>query len=134
MRDVYLASRTGIPNVIEAYVNNLVFNVPAPPRGLTKVMYEFIAKENQGRILQMYQPPINKLPFVNLSHFRLMMSRVELDDIIIIFTALLLEKRILIVAENIDILVPICLSLHSLIHPFEYSVFVPVLLEKFKIL
>ena len=51
----------------------------------------------------------------------------EVDIIIRCFTELLFEEKILIVMENTEDLLPVCMALHSLIYPLKYCIVVPFL-------
>ena len=51
----------------------------------------------------------------------------EVDTIIRVFTELLFEEKILIVMDNTEDLLPICMALHSLIYPLQYCTVVPYL-------
>ena len=68
----------------------------------------------------MSQPPLNNLPFVNYNFFRVLFSKVSEADIITLFTNLLLERSLLIVSEDLQDLLPIAISLQSLLYPFQW--------------
>ena len=82
-------------NIIEAYINKLVLECPSPPRGLVNVLLERYSRP--GTIMELTQPPINELPFVNRTFFYTMISNMTLDGIVQIFTNLLVEKPVIIV-------------------------------------
>jgi len=48
----------------------------------------------------MSQPPSLKLPYTNNSFFELLLDSIDPDDIITIFTVMLLEKKILLIAPK----------------------------------
>jgi len=59
----------------------------------------------------------------------MLLELVSIDDIITIFTHMLFESKTLLIAEEIEQLVPISFALHSLIYPFKMCLFVPCLLN-----
>jgi hypothetical protein len=67
LEDLYAASKNHMINIIEAYVNKLVLECPCPPRGLVKVKLEKFS--SPGNFLELTQPPINELPYVNRTFF-----------------------------------------------------------------
>lgn len=92
LEDLYRASRHHVFNVLESYINKLVLETPAPPRGLVQVRYNKFSKQHQT--IELKQPPINKLPYVNNSFFNCLFKLIDLDDIVTIFTHLLVEKDV----------------------------------------
>ena len=61
------------------------------------------------------------LPYISDSFFNLLLQRVNTDTIIKIFTHLLCEEKIILVADNEKELIPLWLALHSLVYPFSYA-------------
>jgi len=78
----------------------------------------------------MSQPAILELPYANNSFFQLLLDKLKPDDIITIFTVMMLEKKILLIAPKEEQLLPLSFALHSLIYPFKYCIFVPQLERK----
>ena len=78
--DLYAASKNHMVNIIEAYVNKLVLECPSPPRGLVKVLLERYSRP--GTFMELTQPPINELPYVNRSFFFTMISNMTLESIV----------------------------------------------------
>ena len=79
-------------NIVEAYINKLVLECPCPPRGLKQVNLERFS--HPGTYIELKQPPINELPYVNRSFFYTMIQNLSLEHIIQIFTNLLMEKPV----------------------------------------
>ncbi len=50
--------------------------------------------------LTMSQPAILELPYANNSFFELLLDKLKPDDIITIFTVMLLEKKVLLIAPK----------------------------------
>lgn len=83
-----------------------------------------------GGELRINQPAINSLPFVNTSFFLVMMKFFSIDDLITIYTAMLFEQSVLIIADESKDLLKIAFSLHSLLYPFEVTTFIPYLIAE----
>ncbi len=75
----------------------------------------------------MSQPPINRLPFTNLSFLEILFSELSLDLIVTLFANLLLERSILVVSTRINHLAPITMGLAGLLVPFEWITCIPFL-------
>lgn len=79
--------------------------------------------------LEIALPYIEELPFVNQSHFEMLLESIHPDDIVTIFTHMLFEQKTLLIAPKVDQLVPISFALHSLIYPFNFCIYVPCILN-----
>jgi hypothetical protein len=112
-------------NILEAYVNKLVLECPAPPRGLVKVKLEKYSRP--GKFLELSQPPINELPFVNCSFFDVLFRNLTVDNIVQVFTHLLVQRPVIVVGNSAQNMLPIISSLSNLIHPFEIQYCLPLL-------
>ena len=77
--------------------------------------------------LEMSQPGIQELPYANHSFFEVLLQKIKPDEIITIFTVMLLEKKVLLIAPKEEQLLPLTFALHSLIYPFKYCNIVPYL-------
>lgn len=125
IEDLYSATRNYMVNVVEAYINKLVLECPAPPRGLVKVKLEKYSRP--GKFMELSQPPINELPFVNTQFFDTLFRNLTVDNIVQIYTHLLVEKPVIIVGSNVEYMLPIISSLSNLIHPFEIQYCLPLI-------
>jgi hypothetical protein len=74
-------------------------------------------------------PKIDELPYVNHSHFEALLSCIDQEDIVTIFTHLLFESKTLLIAQAPEHLVPLSFALHSLIYPFKMCIFVPCIMN-----
>ena len=61
------------------------------------------------------------LPYISDSFFNRLLNKVPTATIIQIFTHLLCEEKIILIASDPQELIPIWLALHSLIYPFKYA-------------
>jgi DENN (AEX-3) domain len=125
IEDLYLASKNHMVNILEAYINKLVLECPAPPRGLVKVKLE--RYNRPGKFLELTQPPINELPYVNESFFDTLFRNLTVENVVQIFTHLLVERPVIIVGTSVEMMLPIITALSNLIHPFELLVCLPLL-------
>jgi len=72
-------------------------------------------------------PDITDLPYANQSHFDKLLEMFDGNDIVRVFTSLLLEERVLLIMDNPEELLPVSYALQSLIYPFELTIFIPYL-------
>mmetsp|Transcript_64770 Transcript_64770/g.89610 ORF Transcript_64770/g.89610 Transcript_64770/m.89610 type:complete len:118 (-) Transcript_64770:2312-2665(-) len=59
-----------------------------------------------------------------------MIKYFSIDDLIHIYTAMLFEQSVLIIADESKDLLKIAFSLHSLLYPFEVTTFIPYLIAE----
>jgi len=111
-------------NTVEAYINKLVLECPAPPRGLAKVKLEKYSKP--GKFMELSQPPINELPYINRSFFDILFRNMTVENVVTIFTHLLVERQVIIVGKTVEHMLPIITTLAHLIHPFEIQYCLPL--------
>jgi hypothetical protein len=52
--------------------------------------------------LEIYLPGIEELPFVNHSHFEMLLDSMKVEDIIKAFTHMLFESKTLLIAPTIE--------------------------------
>ena len=99
---------------LEKIINNLLIDVPVPPKGIYYIEYTLI---NQNIILKATQK--NDFHVLNIEfqkHFTLLKINIIID----IFRHLMLNTKIIIFSEEIRNLTPIMLTLLSLLYPFQY--------------
>ena len=113
-----MINKEGLKNTLEAHIYRIVFQIETPPKDKTKTWYYGIP---------ISQPAPDDLPYVSTSFFSILLKHMEVDIIIRCFTELLFEEKILIVMENTEDLLPVCMALHSLIYPLKYCTVVPYL-------
>ncbi len=100
---------------IEKVIDNLVFEIPAPPRGLYKVEFTLFNEK-----ITLIQPKMNTLPLVNYK-FQLIFVLLEINQVVDIFKYLVSEMRIAFFCSKIEYLAPIIQGFIQLLHPFKYS-------------
>ena len=109
---------------LEKIINNLLVEVPTPPKGLYYIEYSLI---NESIILKSNQ--MNELHTLNIEFERLF-TVFNLNNILEIFRYLMLNAKIIIFSEEIKNLTPIILSILSLLYPFQYPYTVVSILHK----
>ena len=115
---------------IEKIIENLLIELPVPPRGVSKVKY-FLNEEERT----IKQNEMNKLPLVDVNLKRICID-FEAKDIITIYNYLFLESRILFFSKNIEYLNSYIYGFLALLYPFQYQYQVITILpeENFEIL
>ena len=104
--------RVDIP--LEKIINNLVLEVPKPPRGLYSIEYSLFDKTY---ILQ--NSRLNNLFFATIEFDKLFM-RFKTEQILTIFQYLMLGIKIVFFSSKIEYLTPIIFSMLILVFPFKY--------------
>ena len=109
---------------LEKIINNLLIEVPTPPKGIYCVEYSLI---NERIILKSNQ--MNELHTLNIE-FEKLFTIFSLNNILEIFRYLMLNAKIIIFSDEIKNLTPVILSLLSLLYPFHYPYTVVSVLHK----
>jgi len=109
---------------LEKIINNLIIEVPTPPRGIYYIEYSLI---NESIILKANQ--MNELYTLSIEFERLF-TIFDLNSILEIFQYLMLNTKIIIFSKEIKNLTPVILSLLSLLYPFHYPYTVVSVLHK----
>ena len=109
---------------LEKIINNLLVEVPTPPKGIYYVEYSLI---NESIVLKSNQ--MNELYTLNIE-FEKLFTIFSLNNIIEIFRYLMLNAKIIMFSQEIKNLTPVILSLLSLLYPFHYPYTVVSILHK----
>ena len=109
---------------LEKIINNLLIEVPTPPKGIYSVEYSLI---NENILLQATQR--NDFHLLNIEFAKLFML-FNTNKILEIFRYLMLNTKIIIFSKEITNLTPVILSLLSLLYPFHYPYTVVSILHK----
>ncbi|KAL0431105.1 UNVERIFIED_CONTAM: DENN domain and WD repeat-containing protein SCD1, partial [Sesamum radiatum] len=100
----------------------LVSNVPLPTPGKDRVLF---AIENS--LLAVEVPPKGGLPHADIS-FQPLLQCLDVDNFIKLFTAVLLERRILLRSDKYSLLTLVSEAICHLIYPFRWQhVYIPLL-------
>lgn len=108
---------------IERYILNVCEEIPPPPPGSFKLQLKIL-----NSTIQMWAPPANQpIPYVSLPFGRLF-ECLEIHNIIYIWYALTLERKILLVSSQSSLLTVCAEILCSLLFPMQWShLYIPVL-------
>ena len=109
---------------IDKFIENLLIELPVPPRGKTEIRYNLMNEERK-----LYQNKMNDLPLININ-LKNLFVKFSVEKIIDIYRYLFLETRVLFFSENIDILNIFIYGLLSLLYPFEYQYQIITILPK----
>ena len=109
---------------IDKFIENLLIELPYPPRGKTEIKYTFMNQERK-----LYQNKMNELPLIDIN-LKNLFVKFSIDKIIDIYRYLFLESRVLFFSQNIDILNIFIYGLLSLLYPFEYQYQIITILPK----
>ena len=114
---------------MDKIIENLLIELPVPPRGIFTVEYTLI---NQERKLK--QNLMNELPLVDINLKKLFTF--DIKEIVDMYHNLFLETRILFFSENIQSLNMYIFGLLALLYPFQYQYQVVTILpeENFEII
>lgn len=111
-----------LPYPLEVYIAYFTSCIPAVPSAFYKLSFDVIDCS-----LEIKPPQINQLPLCDIS-FDPLVRHLTPEKVMNIINYLLLERPILFVSENIEVLHPVMESLLVLIFPFKYQlIYVPVL-------
>ena len=115
LRQLYHISLSRSPLPLERYISNFMLEVPLPPVGNTEVSYGL-----PQCTLKISRPPLNKLPMVDFS-YRPLFTCLSVDNILLIFKYLCLERQVCIMSSNIALLTPIQEALLSFLFPLVWQ-------------
>ena len=109
---------------LEKIINNLLIEVPTPPKGIYSIEYSLI---NENILLKATER--NDFHVLNID-FAKLFTLFKINDILEIFRYLMLNTKIMIFSKEITNLTPIILSLLSLLFPFQYPYTVISILDR----
>jgi hypothetical protein len=110
---------------IERMIANLIHETPLPPRGRMRV-HMICYKAD----ITFERPAPNELPLFNLPFNRLF-QHLSVDNILLIFGCMLVERRIMFISERINKLTECIETLSFFLFPFYWRhIFIPILPKK----
>lgn len=117
---VYSLSKELPHSMIDAFIVQLIDKVPMPQPsvGLSLTL---------GEKQLLMSPVDNKFPMTDIPlHF--LFEVLDIDNVLLLFSAVLMEQKLLLVSSQFTLLTYVSESIRSLLYPFEWQhVFVPVL-------
>ena len=114
----------GIYYPVDKIIENILIELPVPPRGVTTIKY--FLNENENTIKQ---NEMNQLPLLDVN-INTIFTDFDVKDVITIYNYIFLEYRILFFSKNIEFLNNYIYSLLSFLYPFQYQYQVITILPK----
>ena len=99
---------------LEKIINNLILEVPIPPRGLYSIEYTILEKK-----LLLQNSKINTLFYANFE-FEILFYKFDIQQILTIFQYLMLGIKTIFFSSEIEYLTPVILSSLILLFPFKF--------------
>jgi len=109
---------------LEKIINNLILEVPLPPRGLYSIQYEIY-----DQTILLKNAKLNDLFYVNFE-LNILFQKFNIEQILIIFQYLMLGIKIVFFSTEIEYLAPIILGCLILLFPFKFPFQVVSVLPK----
>ena len=109
---------------LEKIINNLILEVPIPPRGLYSIMYQIL-----DETILLRNSKLNELFYISFE-FNLLFTRFNVEQVLIIFQYLMLGTKLIFFSSKIEFLTPIILSSLILLFPFKFPFTVVSILPK----
>ena len=109
---------------IDKTIENLLIELPVPPRGIFRV--EYTLNNHQRKLTQNL---MNELPYVDINLKKIFIF-FDTKNIINIYRHLFLETRLLFFSDNIELLNIFIYGFLSLLYPFQYQYQVVTILPK----
>lgn len=126
LRQLYRISQTETrPLPIERYITNLVMEVPLPPQGRIRVVAPI-----GDDCCEISRPRPNDHPgeMVPAASFRALFQCLAISDVLLVFSWLVVEARVMLVSRRWSILTPVAEALKALLFPLEWEfTYIPVL-------
>ena len=113
---------TEIP--LEKIIENLLIELPVPPRGVSDITYFLNEEERTIR-----QNKMNELPLLDVNLQKIFVE-FSVKDIINIYNCIFLESRILFFSKNIEYLNNFIYGLLALLYPLQYQYQIVTILPK----
>ena len=122
LEQLYRISLSASPIPIERYVLNFMNELPLPPQGRYEVNFTL-----PDRTINIRRPRTNQLPMVDFS-YRPLFTFLSIDNILMVFSALCVEKNVCFYSTNIALLTPVQEAFLSLLFPLVWQgAYVPIL-------
>ncbi|KAF4386373.1 hypothetical protein F8388_020000 [Cannabis sativa] len=115
-------SPSGSSKPLWEIISHMVSNVPLPTPGKDRVLFSI-----ENCLLSVEAPPKDGLPHADIS-FQPLVQCLDVDNLIKLFTAVLLERRVLLRSNKYSLLTLVSEAICHLIYPFRWQhVYIPLL-------
>ena len=119
---LYKISKRLLKLPMECYISHMILQIPLPSRGYVSLRYLL-----GHYTFNISLPPCNKLPVLDIQ-LGMLFSSLDLDNLLILFRNILLEKSTVFVSSDEQKLIYCTYGMLSLIFPFHWNmVYVPIL-------
>jgi hypothetical protein len=116
-------SNTSLSLPMERYVTNIIDEIPLPDEGKLLIQYEI-----GGSTTSFYRPIDQHPPFVDKTDIENLLKCLDIDSILEVFSAILLEKKMLFISKHKSLLTQAISCFVSFIFPFQWKhTLIPVL-------
>ena len=100
-------TKEGLMAPFEDYIARLVYQVPAPPRGIQNVRLKLISKTLPHKDVTVFQPPINRLPYADRNSINTLFECLNVDNVLLFFKRVLLDSNVSILSIVMEYMVRI---------------------------
>ena len=114
----------GVKIPLDKIIENLLLEIPIPPRGVYKISYNLI-----DDIKPIEQSEMNKLPVIDVN-LKKIFSILDINQVKDIYHKLLLETKILFFSNDIEIINIFVYGFLALLYPFNYQYQVVTIMPK----
>ncbi|KAG9397463.1 DENN (AEX-3) domain [Carpediemonas membranifera] len=112
LQSVHFPAAPHVP--LHTAIKALVDTVPLPPMGKAIVQFHV-----GGQTVTSARPSVNSLPMADID-YRALFYLVSIPHTLQIFTAILLERKVIVVSDRVELLPHFIEALQSLLFPFEW--------------
>jgi len=117
-------SSSGCSKPIWDIVAHVVMSVPVPSGGKGQILFSL-----ESYLLTVEAPPKDGFPHADMS-FEPLLQCLDVDNLLRLFTAILLERRVLLRANKYSLLTVVAESIRHLIYPIKWQVSISWLMER----
>ncbi|KAE9028424.1 hypothetical protein PR003_g12418 [Phytophthora rubi] len=122
LQQIYRVTLSEPPMPIERYIANFLVEIPLPPPGQIQVQLTL-----PDRNLIISRPPKNEFPLIDFP-FRPLFQVLDLNNVLLVFTCVALELKVVLCSKHIGSLTPVAEALLAILLPFSWQgAYIPVL-------
>ena len=112
------------PHPLERYIAHFTREIPLPPLGKIEVVAKLLP---QLPSIPIHRPSENDLPLIGFS-LQPLFSCLSVSNVMVVFSCLLAENRVVLCSKYYTLLTPICEALLGLLFPFVWQgCYIPIL-------
>lgn len=116
-------SNTPFTIPIERFITNIIDEIPLPDEGKLQIQFEI-----GGEVVNFYRPIDQHPPIVESTDIENLLKCLDVDSILEVFSAILLEKKVLFISKHKSLLTQAISCFVSFIFPFQWKhTLIPIL-------